>query len=477
MTWNILRKSDRTIPVPFSLTLHDNDKLLHCEQAVRVIPGKRAVMFGIWDHKPVVAKLFFEGSKAKTHRQRDVNGIDAMTAVNIPTPRLLFQGTDKSKRIHILIFERILDSCSLDLLWQEKTDIEELTLLLQAVTIEIATQHVLGIVQKDIHLKNFLVTSKTIFTLDGGSIEKFDGILPKKESLDHLALFFSQLGAGTEELQQILFDTYVKARSWIIRDVDIEQLQNAIKHYNTQRWERYQKKIMRECTAFERIEKFTSVTMYDRDYESEEFKQFLENPDAYFLKPNTQILKAGRSSTVAKIIVDNQALVVKRYNIKNIFHWLRRCLRATRAEKSWKLSHHLRLMGIPTAKPIAFIEKSFLGLNNKSYFVMKYVDGKQCGNYFSSYSSEDSRYEQVANRILKILMQLAQLKMTHGDLKMTNIIINHERPVLIDLDGMNAHSRSTFTRAYSKELQRFMKNWETMPSVKNLFQRLIDKTN
>jgi tRNA A-37 threonylcarbamoyl transferase component Bud32 len=475
MTANLLKKSKRVIPVPFNLKLRDHEKPLYCEKLIRVIPGKRIVVFGRWDDKPVVAKLFFARGKAKKHIQRDIAGIEALVATNVPTPKLFYNGTDPKKRIHILVFEQIMDCCSLDLLWQEKTDFLEHTPLMRAATIELATQHVLGIVQRDLHLKNFLVTSKTIYTLDGGSIEQFDGPLSKKESLEHLGLFFAQLGAGTNELQQELFDLYTSSRGWIVRPADIELLQQSVKKWIALRRSRYQKKVLRNCTAFSRVEKLTSVTLYDRDYQSGELLHFLKHPDVIMAKADTQILKDGRSSTVAKIKIDNRFYVVKRYNMKGIGHWLRRCLRPSRASHSWCLAHHLRLAGISTAKPVAFIEKSFLGLRNKSYFVMEYIAGDHAGEYFAHHQANDEASMQVAQRIASMFKSLAELQITHGDLKITNILIHHERPVLIDLDGMREYSKpQTFKRAFKKEMQRFMKNWDSFPSVREMFQKLID---
>jgi tRNA A-37 threonylcarbamoyl transferase component Bud32 len=471
MSWKILKKAARAIPTPFELQLHEQEEPLICEKVIRIIPRKRIVVFGTWKNQFVVAKLFFERSKAKKHSKRDVTGINALSAVNIPTPALLFDGTDKAKRIHVLIFERILDCCNLDVLWQEKGDLEELTPLMRAVTIEIATQHVLGIVQRDLHLKNFLVTSKTIYTLDGGSIEQFDGPLSKKESLDHLGLFFAQLGVGSDKLQQELFNLYTQSRGWIVRPADLDLLKQSTKKWIALRRERYQKKIQRSCSAFARVEKLNAIIMYDRDYLSDQFNQMLANPDAFIAKSDTKILKAGRSSTVAKLELDNRTFIIKRYNIKNFWHWLRRCFRPSRAYHSWRLSHLLRHVGIPTAKPVAFIEKSFLTLRNKSYFIMEYIDGKHIGEYFSQYQTTDPKFSQMAKRVLNLFSNLAELRMTHGDLKMTNILIDHDRPTFIDLDGMQTHQNTReFLKAYNKEMQRFMKNWETQPRIRELFR-------
>ncbi|EKD53706.1 MAG: hypothetical protein ACD_60C00160G0028 [uncultured bacterium] len=457
--------------MPFHLKLDTHDCIVECEELIRLVPGKRLVTLGTWNDKTVVAKLFYERRRAIRHAMRELAGIEILTVSGVPTPKLLYYGTAQKKRVHVLLFEYISESKSLETVWQEKKDLRDLALLMQAVTIELATQHVLGILQHDLHLKNFLLKENQIFTLDAGSIECSHTPLPKKTSLDHLGLFFSQLGVGTEELQQTLFEVYTKARGWLVKKADVAYLEAAIRKWNQRRFQQYESKLTRHCTAFARIAWPQVLIMYDRTYYLPEFKAFLANPENVFQQKNTVILKAGRTSTVAKVTLDNKNFVVKRYNIKNITHWLRRCFRPTRAFTSWRLSHLLRLFGIKTAKPVAFIEKRFLGLRHKSYFVMEYINGAHLGEYFQEEQLKDT-HEAVALRIMTLFKNLAKLNMSHGDLKMTNILIENDSPILIDLDGMKEHcSKKETARAYKKEIKRFMQNWTTRPLIKKLFAK------
>ena len=473
ITWSQLRKAGRTLPVPFQLLLKDSDIPLICEEVVRVIPSKRLVMFGLWDDQPVVAKLFIEYRNAKRHLKRDVDGIDALIESNIPTPALLYKGVAREKRIHVLIFERILKSHNLEDVWQQKTSMEEMTPLLRHVSIELATQHVLGIVQRDLHLKNFLITQKKIYTLDGGSIERENAILSKEDSLQHLGLFFAQLGVGTDSLLQDLLDVYAKARGWIVKTADVEFLRKSIEKWNSLRWDRYQKKIFRHCSAYMAMETTHSFVMYDREYDSPEFLALLKNPDIIFAHPDTVMLKNGGSSTVVKIKINNKVLVIKRYNIKSAGHWLRRCLRRSRAAMSWRMAHRLQLFGVATAKPVAFIENRILGLRGKSYLIMEHVEGPSLGNYFTQVRDDNTLMTKMVDRVIILLKNLALMRITHGDLKMTNILIDHNNPVLIDLDGMVEHKTFfSLKRAWSQEIKRFMKNWENTPSVRVLFERI-----
>lgn len=131
-------------------------------------------------------------------------------------------------------------------------------------------------------------------------------------------------------------------------------------------------------------------------------------------------------------------------------------------------------MGIATPKPVSFIEKRFLGLRGKSYAVTEFVEGIDAGEFFSQ-PRDQQDLVQVITEIVKQFESLAQLKLTHGDLKKTNIIINHLKPVLIDLDGMKEYtSDHLFQRQFKQEMNRFLENWRYQPTIYNLFNENIN---
>ena len=392
------------------------------------------------------------------------------------TPALYYRGTSKDRRIQVLIFERIVDAHSLDGLWQSRTSIKEMLPMMHAMTIEIATHHVLGILQHDLHFKNFLVNKRGIFTIDGGDLATFDQPLSKKDSLDNLGLFFSQLGIGTEELQKTLFQIYTRSRGWIVKKQDIAYLNAAVDRWTAKRWEQYSQKIMRTCTDFVRQETVSHLTVYDRDYESAELLRFLKNPEVLLADPDIEILKAGGSSTVVKLNIDGRYYVMKRYNVKSSSHWARRCLRPTRAATGWRLAQRLRLMGISTAKPVAFIEKRFMGLRGRSYLLMEYTGSEHAGEFFVNHVEDQAGSQFVAQQMMALFEGLARLRITHGDLKMTNILIHKYKPLLIDLDGMHEHRTAKgFKRAFQQEIKRFMFNWRDNRTVYNMFELLVEE--
>src|SRR5579862_3730386 len=291
LTWKALVRANSLMLGPFQLLLSDESERLYCNEVVRLIPRKRLVAYGTWRDKDVVAKLFYGRGKAKRHLERDVSGIDALMQSNVPTPTILYQGSAFNNRVQVVIFERIFQATSLETLWQNQKNSDSFVDLMKKVILELATQHVLGILQRDLHLKNFLVTENRIYTLDGGAIEKFPDVLDKKQSVDNLSLFFAQLGAGTTDLQRELFQIYVKARGWIVKSADFDFIKTSVVTKNKERWMRYKKKIMRTCTQFVKKKQFNQTAMVDRAYPSDAFLTLLQDPEKFFALPEVSILK------------------------------------------------------------------------------------------------------------------------------------------------------------------------------------------
>ncbi len=468
LTWKELRAVDFAFDSPFKLKLAD-DQYLVTEEIVRIVPGKRIVAFGTWQGKSIVAKLFFDGD-AKRHMEEDADGVKLLREHKIPTPPLYYQGYSPDKRVYVLLFQRIYEASGLGDIWRDKKNITSILPILQGVTVELATQHVLGILQHDLHLNNFLLTRKTIYTLDGAQVELVPQLLPRKLSIENLALFFSQFGVGHEEYHEKLFKHYAKARGWLLKPEDTVELFLAVKKWNDERWNSYEQKIFRECTAFGCIDTWNTFGIYDRKAGTPEFSEFLKNPDSAFSDPTTVMLKDGRSATVVKVTYDNRDYVVKRYNIKNMRHRLRRAIRRTRASMSWRLAQKFTMFGIPTAKPIAFIEKKWLGFRGKSYYVTEYVSSEHAGDYFASINPE--KITEMVKQIGTLLKNIAKVEVTHGDLKITNILIDaNKKPILIDLDGAAEHSSlSSLRSAWRKEIKRFLRNFDDKPLISKQFK-------
>jgi RIO-like serine/threonine protein kinase len=69
---------------------------------------------------------------------------------------------------------------------------------------------------------------------------------------------------------------------------------------------------------------------------------------------------------------------------------------------------------------------------------------------------------------------MREYRLSHGDMKASNLLLTQSGEVeLIDLDAMQEHRYDwTFERAFARDQQRFMKNWQKMP-VSNRFDNYL----
>lgn len=198
-------------------------------------------------------------------------------------------------------------------------------------------------------------------------------------------------------------------------------------------------------------------------------RQLLKDPDASFPGPD-RALKNGNTCTVWATEVDNRQVVVKRYNVKNFWHGLKLSTRAGRAFRSWDNALCLLDHGVVTPRPVAVVKMRKGLLKPVSYLLMEKVEGVGAQLWFRDPAVGPGAREQMALRVVTLLRRLETLRVSHGDLKATNVLIVGETPVLIDLDAMNWHQvQARFERARRADMQRFLHNWDDVPELQRWY--------
>ena len=185
-------------------------------------------------------------------------------------------------------------------------------------------------------------------------------------------------------------------------------------------------------------------------------------------------MSAGVSAaTVARIELNGRSLVLKRYNIKNWLHGLKRFWRPSRAWHSWVEGHRLELLGIATPRPLAVVERRWCWLRGRAYLLTEYCGGPDLIARFAPYL-ESAPPESELAALDRLFAALIRERISHGDLKGHNLFWDEGRWSLIDLDAMRQHRRqASFARAYARDRARFLRNWPVdSPLHRVLDQRL-----
>lgn len=435
MTAGQLRAADRAVSVPFALRL-DDGRTLVLHTALRILPGKRISGIAELDGATVFAKLFIAANGAERHWQREVRGKSAMATRHLPTPAVLAAGS-LAEGGHYLLTEYLSDACTL-------RDTDDPGHLAQAFA-TFGRLHAAGLAQDDAHLNNFLRSRDSFQFVDGDAVRDLSS---EQDAIDNLALFLSQLPPATEMAQhESLLAAYRSGNPALA--VDPSRLREVVGAARRLRLSNYLDKCVRDCTRF-RVEKaldrFVAVVRDEADF----LAPIVEDPDRW-LEQGVP-LKRGNTATLALVEHGGRKLVIKRYNIKNAAHALSRCWRPTRAWHSWVEGHRLTALGFVTPRPLALIERRFGPLRGRAWLVVEHCAGQNL--------IENPPAGVTIDAVRDLFSQLAAARISHGDMKATNLIWHNGRICLIDLDSMQQHeSQASYQRAWQKDRSRFLRNW------------------
>ena len=444
--------------------------VFQCSKITRCLPKKRISCVGKWKGETIFAKFFIAPNRAKIHWQKEKNGFELLIKKQIPAPHILHSG--QHNEIYFILFEFLENTASLQDTWNNATETHQLQLLMQ-LTSTIADHHNKGILQQDLHLNNFLSFHNRLYTLDGADITVFDSSNQKIAS-NNLALLFAQFYPAYDHNIKLAVDHYASLRQWEVNPKLVKQISIATMNIREKRKQELLKKTRRKCSLFDFKHTWNQLTISTREHQSSEMNDFIQSPNSFITQGD--LLKKGNTCTVAIVTIDNLKVVVKRYNIKNWLHFIRRTLRPSRAIKSWTNSHLLQFYGISTPEPIAVIEKRCGLLRKTAYFISKLSLGGTGDQFLQQIHSPSEEKNKAIQSMVQLVKNLHELKLTHGDLKASNFMISPNlNASLIDLDSMKQHdNQCSFDKAKAKDINRFLKNWDDDPLMKSFISRQLN---
>ncbi|UCO97783.1 serine/threonine protein kinase [Metapseudomonas lalkuanensis] len=472
MTLAELACAGRTPHLPIQLDVAGG---LELQSLLRVLPGQRYVGVALWQGRKVLAKLLV-GGKAERHFQRELAGTRALHGQGIDSPALLGEGYQAGLG-GWLLFEYLDSAESLWDAWRKVERDIPLSDGQQEVLGEalgaIARLHLAGLVQDDLHLDNLLRHGGKLQVIDGGGIraETPGSPLPRDKVMANLGIFFAQLPAELDPFLEELLVQYLLVNGE--HALPLEALEKEIARMRRWRLGDYMKKIARDCSLFSVAGGAFGLRAVRREAEAG-LEGLLQAPDVAL--EQGRALKEGATATVAEVTLDGRKLLVKRYNIKGLVHWLTRFWRPSRAWHSWREGNRLEFLGIATPRPLAVIERRFLWLRSRAYLITEYLSGQDIIARFRPYLDDPDGAgappEAELQALDRLFAALIRERISHGDFKGYNLFWQDGRWTLIDLDAVCQHrSERSFARAYARDRARFLRNW---PAESALHQ-LLDK--
>lgn len=466
MKLSMLGRSGRSPQLPLRLQLPDGELLLL--QWLRVLPGRRYVARAEWQGQQVLAKLLV-GRKAARNYRREQQGAQALASQGLVTPALLASGY-RGDAGAWLLFDYLENAVTLDSRWQEVAAQPPLSASQQAVLGDalaaIAGLHAKGLWQDDLHLDNLLCKNGALHWVDAGSVRSTEPGRPlaATRALANLGVFFAQLPTEFDAFIPQLLQHYQRGDDRPV--LPLAALQQQVARSRQWRMADFLGKLGRDCSLFS-VQRGPARMQAVLRSEALALQPLLDDPDRFIAAG--EILKAGRTSTVARVSLHGRILLIKRYNIKGLVHWLRRFWRPSRAWHAWREGHRLRFLGMATPLPLAILERRCGWLRGRAYLVTEFLAGENILARFFPYVHGAPPTEELAS-LDQLFATLRRARISHGDLKGSNLIWHNERWALIDLDAMRQHAvERVFARAYARDRERFLRNW---PADSPLYQLL-----
>jgi len=432
---------------------HGGGFLCQSCRLIREIAGTRRIYSALWQEQPVIVKIFYRRFGAYRHTMREWRTLRKLAALQIACPEPLFYG--KTGEGHwAIVTALIADSQEMFGLFGSMDDEQKRMQLLMSVVGHLAHLHIRGVEQEDLHLGNFLWAANRIYLLDPARIRFYEGPVPITKGLYQLATLCGYWPANQESQIEQFVRKYFAARGLSFSSQHLDHILKMIRSHRERLIRRRLQKSLRDSKRYITLKSGTLRGVFSRElWAQKQAAELAGQIDT--LMNHGKILKRGNTCFVSLVEISGRAVVIKRYNHKGLWHSIRQTLKGSRARRCWLYGHRFDELKIPTAAPLAFIEKTQGPLVYCSYILNDYVEGTKLCNFLRDLSRTEAEQTEAVERVEAILRQMEEYHITHGDLKPSNIIITSGGPVLIDLDSVRVHRTGlSFRRARAKDLRQ-----------------------
>ena len=427
-----------------------------CRDVMRALGTTRMVYDATWQGRRVVVKVFAKFGKARYHAMREWRGLKQLESRQINAPKPLFFG--HSPEGWAVVTEWIDGAVTAQELWNEAADDDARLRVLHLVARQLARQHDQGVIQPDMHLGNFMVRGEEVFALDPAMMCFRRGPIGRRRSIRQVAQLTGMLPEDAGPAIESVFRTYADARGWTLDPQDVQRLRAQHRRRRSRAIERGLRKFLRTNRRHQAIRRGPWRGLADRRLSEavnlDEITAGLDETMAC-----GQVLKDGRTSFVSHTKLGGVEVVIKRYNHKGLLHSLRHTLKGSRAKRNWLNANRLLILGIPTPRPLAYIDEYRGSLLHHSYFVAEFVGGRGLYGILRDQTVPEDRKQRLIDGVVRTLDRMAGHGISHGDLKHTNILCTGDAIALTDLDSMQVHRIAWLLRhRHKKDLARFLRD-------------------
>jgi len=455
---------------------HFNEKVIDLVigAELRILPGRREVYAAKLSpaKEAVVVKRFLAHPKQTRDWRAEWNGLLGLSHKGLPCAEPVCVAESSVDQSVWVVMKRIHGAITLGA-YLRRADALGVEQIASDLAVLVDRVHAVGARQKDQHVNNWVVANGDLFLLDAGTFDLGDAPLSDFDRLmDVASICVTLLPSAERTFRKSLSQCYMSDDP-VRRKALMAKLDTVILEQQSGRLRRYYTKTIRDCTEFKKVASPKLMGMYSKSAANGVVDTFFTNPERFMSEG--QCLKDGNTCTVQGFENGGVSYVLKRYNLKPWFRRLLKVFSDSRARTSWSSAWLLDMAFIPTSRPVAYCEERRGLLKGKCYLLMEQLEGQLLPDFVESSLDSLDRIQAVAFSFAQVWSALGRMRAAHGDLKATNLLVDSEGVVyLFDLDAFRfGLSENAFQRGREKDYRRFMKNWESMPDVQQIFKEAL----
>ena len=416
------------------------------------------------------------GGRSAAHREWAVS--QEAYRRHIPVPRPLAFGEIRPRGVlsRAFLVSEGLEGVPLSEYYWTTPGLREKRVLLAEVARAVRQMHDAGLLHPDLHAGNlFFAPGKGVFLLDlhRGRLGEPLSVRQRLRNLAVLASSFDALLSRSDRFR--FWRAYVAGRPFWEGPTgrlwtDLHALE--VRHRRRE-WKAKDRRCLRDSRAFLAFQEGEYRGFCQRRHMTPALRELLGTPSRLVDGASCHLLKDSRTTRVTRraLLPGGPELFVKRYNYQGFLYALKDVLRSSRSQRAWIAANGLVARGIPTATPVAYLERRRLGVLLESYLITEEVEGEGLREFArrsrASGASLDEK-RQVTREVAALVRRMHEKGVSHRDLKGRNILIRQEspgrfRPFLLDLDGVQFGRAGWQRRA--RDLARLSWDFRDHPAV------------
>lgn len=424
-----------------------------CERTLRVLPGRREVFDASWDGRNVITKVFYHRLKARRHCRREAEGLRRLAERGIDVPSLLFSGRTVDGHWAV-VTEKIEDAVNLTEAREGFGDAARRDDILRLAARLLAKMHQQGVAQLDFHPGNFLVQGDRLIVIDPAQIRFGARPISRRFAMKQLARLTRILLPGkSPDSVEILCVEYARLRGWQFDDAARATFRRAFRVGQAKGIRRHLNRLQVKDKQHVRIRRqgFWAVVRKPL-YEAGDFVSLMDRID--------EVTEAGRilldgDPLVCEVVWGGRDIVVERFEEGRSVLLRMSWLRCSRARRRWLVGYLLPLVGIASARPLAFIERRMESCVQRSYLLREKVEGQTLHELLWAAEVPADEKKHTIRQLVEALDRLACYGVTYGDPELTGIRVRQDDLVFVGLGDLTWHWFPGSCRwRYAKELRR-----------------------